>query len=103
VANNKRLTTANYVYQLLSHTLNISSSFLQHFAILLYIVLIQLFAAITNKPLLLFIIIYYKFIQDTVCQSFSELAEACRRYDKNILAIFCFCDTVYYRVTRNRW
>ena len=39
-------------YKLLSQTLDISSRFLQHFAILLYIVLIQLFAAGTNKPLL---------------------------------------------------
>ena len=32
-------------YKLLSQTLDISSRFFQHFAILLYIVLIQLFAA----------------------------------------------------------
>ena len=43
---------ANYVL----HTLDISARFFQHFAILLYIVLIQLFAARTNKPLLL---LYY--------------------------------------------
>ena len=37
---------------------------------------------------LLYLLLYGKFIQDTVYQILSESTEVCRRYDKNILAYF---------------